>query len=220
MSRRIREDYRRPTNRSRTRRNRRARQEAERKALADIAAGITPSDSTASTPILEATAKANIKTGNGESAEPKAEPKIETALFESDRLTRDTRLVGRAIKSRWETPKDIAQAVMLKAGVKALESETATIPQLVMVGKLFLDVDRANQSEEHHQDRMDYYERARQDKAKVGEYRPGVNIGVQGGNATANIQIVLPHNFRDSGMLTEDEEQDKIFLPPTEPGLE
>ena len=79
--------------------------------------------------------------------------------------------------------------------------EEPTLPQLIGVAKLALDIERQNQGEEHHDDRMSYAERALQLRSKVGDYRPpgvgGTAIGVETDGA-ARVSIYLPARDEDA----------------------
>lgn len=129
----------------------------------------------------------------------------QTALFESRGGTRgDTNLVTRAIKKRWETDKRMSEAILTKIGLKALQDEKLTMPQLLGAGKLMLDVERQNQAEEHHVERMDYAERALQMRAKVGQYKPPVAGATVETAGPAKISIYLPENNRQADDLDAD----------------
>jgi len=129
----------------------------------------------------------------------------ETAMFERPREAReDVRLARMAIRKRWEPTPEETHAVLTKATIIALQ-ETAPAPVVLAVAKLHLDAHRQIQSDEHHDDRLEYHERALQIRSKVGDYIPpsgtsqiGINVASGG-----TLQIVLPHNFRDDGMVDE-----------------
>lgn len=128
----------------------------------------------------------------------------QTALFESRGATRsDTGLVTRAIRKRWETDKRMSEAILTKIGLKALQDEKLTMPQLLGAGKLMLDVERQNQAEEHHAERMDYAERALAHRVMTsGSPVPTVGVGVRmttadGQAADVGVQIYVPDNGRE-----------------------
>lgn len=129
----------------------------------------------------------------------------QTALFQHvGKISHDVKLTLAASRQRWPVAKEMAEAVLHSAGTKALE-EHATISQKVMVVKMFAELDARNQSEEHHQDRMEYLEKARQDRARVGEYRP-VNIGIKTEDSE-RVVVYIPDNHRDPPYSEEAESQ-------------
>ncbi len=96
----------------------------------------------------------------------------ETQLFERRQESRsDAGMARRAIKHRWETPKPLSEVVIRKALTLAaglpwtrpdgtVRQEEFTPIQMLGAARLALDVDRSNQSDEHHFDRLDYHERS------------------------------------------------------------
>lgn len=129
-----------------------------------------------------------------------------TALFEREHSSReDVRLARMAIRKRWEPEPEQTHAVLNKATQIAL-AETAQVGTVLAVAKLHLDAHRQIQSDEHHDDRLEYHERALQIRSKVGDYIPPAGAGSQIGINVAsggNLTIHLPHNFRDDGMVDE-----------------
>ena len=127
-----------------------------------------------------------------------------TALFENGAIRADTQLVRQAVRKRWQTPFEIADEVLRKAGEKILNQEEASPLHLAAIGKMYLDVERQNQADEHHRDRVALAERSLAIKAKVGsEYRaPSVGIMADGGN----VHIYLPNNHRDDPVVEYTEE--------------
>jgi hypothetical protein len=130
----------------------------------------------------------------------------DTALFESRGGIRgDAELVRKAVRKRWETDHRMAEAILTKVGLKALQDDTLSMPQLIGAGKLMLDVERQNQTEEHHAERMDYAERALAHRvATTGGPIPamGVGVGVRLGDrdsgAEVAIQVYVPDNGREA----------------------
>lgn len=133
---------------------------------------------------------------------------VKTAMFERPREAReDVRLARMAIRKRWEPTAEETHAVLTKATIIALQ-ETAPAPVVLAVAKLHLDAHRQVQADEHHDDRLEYHERALQIRSKVGDYIPPAGAGSQIGINVAtggNLTIVLPHNFRDEGMVDEEQ---------------
>lgn len=128
----------------------------------------------------------------------------ETALFERPRLAReDVRLARMAIRKRWEPVAEQTHAVLNKATEVAL-ADTAHPQTVIAVAKLHLDAHRQVQADEHHDDRLEYHERALQIRSKVGDYIPpsGTQIGINVATG-GNLHITIPHNFRDEGMVDE-----------------
>ena len=129
----------------------------------------------------------------------------DTALFERPQETRsDAIQVRRAVKRRWETDKRMSEAILTKIGIKALQDDQLSMPQLLGAGKLMLDIERQNQAEEHHTERMDYAERALQMRAKVGQYKPPVAGAMVETAGPAKISIYLPDNQREADDLDAD----------------
>ena len=131
-------------------------------------------------------------------------PETQTALFERPQETRsDAIQVRRAIKRRWETDKRMSEAILTKIGLKALQDEKLSMPQLLGAGKLMLDIERQNQAEEHHSERMDYAERALAHRVMTsGSPVPTVGVGLRmttaDGQATdVGVQIYVPDNGRE-----------------------
>lgn len=129
-----------------------------------------------------------------------------TALFEREHGTReDVRLARMAIRKRWQPEAAQTHAVLNKATEIAMR-DSAPAGTVIAVAKLHLDAHRQVQSDEHHDDRLEYHERALQIRSKVGDYIPSgssqIGIHVASGG---NLQIVLPHNGRDDGMVDEAE---------------
>jgi hypothetical protein len=136
---------------------------------------------------------------------------IETALFErQSEAVPDVAMVRQAKRERWGTSKPVQEIVIQKALTLAaglpwttptgeIRQEEWTPPQVLGAAKLALDVERQNQTEEHHGDRMGYAERALQMRAKVGDYRPAnvAAIGVETDGA-ARVSIYLPARDDDA----------------------
>jgi hypothetical protein len=151
--------------------------------------------------------------GNG------AEPIIDTALFERPQETRsDAKLVKRAIRQRWNTPKQLSEVVLQKALTLAAglpwrgpdgqqRTQEFSPAQLLGAGKLALDIERQNQHEEHHGDRMEYADKA---LAQRGQYNPAVRAAAKltlgaesdsGQSVEFGVAVYLPSNGRDDEEL-------------------
>lgn len=119
----------------------------------------------------------------------------------------DVRLARMAIRKRWEPEPEQTHAVLARATEVALK-DMAAPATVIAVAKLHLDAHRQVQADEHHDDRLEYHERALQIRSKVGDYIPPAGAGSQIGINVAtggNLTIVLPHNFRDEGMVDEEQ---------------
>ena len=134
-----------------------------------------------------------------------------THLFErKGDANADMRLVARAVKKRWTTDPKLAELVVKKLSHKALglpwknhdgtveQPEPYNPHQLGMAATVLLNVERMNQAEEHHHDRLEF---AREFK---GQYNPAVraaakiDIGKDGeGKLEMGIAVYLPDNGRD-----------------------
>lgn len=145
--------------------------------------------------------------GEGEAMESQAG----TQLFERPQEIRsDIGLVRRAVNQRWQTDKSKAQAIIEKVQCQALglpfinsegvtEQPAApyTPSQLIGAAKLGLDIEKQNQSEEHHQDKMEYYKRALDHRIKESAKSvQGMTINI-GADGQSNPVVYIPHNFRD-----------------------
>lgn len=136
-----------------------------------------------------------------------------TALFERpDECRTDARLARMAIRRRWEPePKDTKE-ILCKATEMALE-KGATLPMVVAVAKLHLDAHRQIQSDEHHDDRMDYQDRALRLRSNLNDHVGTSRVNIAGGDGS-NVLIYLPSQDDDpdevdrvanaEGMVTED----------------
>jgi hypothetical protein len=152
---------------------------------------------------------------------------VQTALFESQgQVQSDAVLVKRAGKRRWDVPQSMGVAILTKIGRKALglpirdaqgrEEQYAPLsdPQLIAVGKLFVDLERQNQSDEHHVDRIEYAEKSLKLRGGGVMAKAHVNLGHDGGgSASVGIQVYLPDNQRDGTLDVIDEPR----LPGEEP---
>jgi hypothetical protein len=127
-----------------------------------------------------------------------AESQLGTALFERPQeLRSDIRLARRAVNQAWQTDKKLGELILEKVSKQALGVETAqpfTPAQLIATARLHLDVRRLNQADEHHKDRMEYYERAL--AQRVGTRAdPAVELNVD--DCGFSVQINLPDNGRE-----------------------
>jgi hypothetical protein len=107
----------------------------------------------------------------------------------------------------------ITKALTLAAGLPwtgpdgKTKQEEFTPPQLLGAAKLALDVERQNQAEEHHGERMEYAERALAMRAKVGDYRPPQGqIARVDTDGPTSVSIYLPAR-------EEDPESIPVLLP-------
>lgn len=144
------------------------------------------------------------------------------SLFERPQEIRsDIGLVRKAVNQRWQTDKVKAQAIFEKVQSQALglpftnsegvtEQPVApyTPSQLIGAAKLGLEIEKQNQSEEHHQDKMDYYKRALDHRIKESEKSaPGMSINI-GADGQSNPIIYIPHNGREDYMA-----EDAVIFP-------
>lgn len=103
----------------------------------------------------------------------------------------------RAIRLGWldRAPKpEHTEAVMTKATMLAL-NESAKPHEVIAVSKLHIEYHSRVLSHLHHDDRMEYYERQRQMRAKVGDYVPpsgGPPINVNSNGGPVAVSIFLP----------------------------
>lgn len=140
----------------------------------------------------------------GSGADASTLPQVE--LFERPHEThQDARLARRAIMRSWEPEPRATQAILTKAAMMALRDE-AKLHEVIAVGKLHLDAHGKIMTEEHHNDRMGYYE-AVQDFRRQTSDIPAMPLTIN--QSGGNIAIFLPHNERDElaeepAMLPED----------------
>jgi hypothetical protein len=143
----------------------------------------------------------------------------ETALFERpDELKTDANLVKRSKRERWPVDKRMSAAILTKIARKALGLPCKdasgleeppvefSVPQLLATGKLMLDLERQNQADDHHEDRVDIAEkslaaRGRGVAAKASVHLEGMGAGTERGGATATVAIYIPDNQRDGGII-------------------
>lgn len=139
----------------------------------------------------------------------------ETALYENGlQATTDLKLTARAVK-RWKVDPLMGEQVLRKMGMKALgipyqrpdgkeePPEVFTPHQLSLAASVLLAAERMNQVEEHHAERMQYADRALNQR---GQYNPAVRAAMKasvpsenGGSRelTMGVAIYLPSNGRD-----------------------
>lgn len=173
----------------------------------------------AGTPVSQPTAQeAAAEAQPGEASDPGSD----TRLFEYGKgIDKDAKIIARARRERWKTDPKLAELVVKKLAHKALglnwknangetePPEVFTAHQLGVAATIMLNVERLNQSEEHHADRMDLNERALQLRSRVGEYRPsagGAAVSVET-DGPARVSIYLPERDSDDGspiLLPED----------------
>lgn len=140
----------------------------------------------------------------------------ETPFFERPQETRsDVNLIKLARRKRWDTDKNLGELLIKKLAHKALGLEwngpdgmekavEFSPPQLIGAAKLMLDVERQNQAEEHHIDRLEYAERALTQRHRGVMAKAQVNMGRgSDGEASASvgIQVYLPDNGRGGDVL-------------------
>lgn len=131
------------------------------------------------------------------------EAPVETPIF--DRLEKarsDAAMVRRAIRHRWQPDPRVTQAILSKAATIALDDRTSP-PVFNAMAKLQFEAERQVTSDEHHHQRMDYYERALSLKAGVrvpetigGAPPPGTAVTVDT-SGPSRISIYIPDNGRD-----------------------
>lgn len=126
----------------------------------------------------------------------------ETALFDRPQTTRsDVRLARMAIRKRWEPEAEQTHAILNKASQMAL-LETAPMPNVIAVAKLHLDAHRQVQSDEHHDDRLEYHDRALQLRAVAGGVNV-VNIDTAGGDSRINIYLPNQDDDPDDAAIVD-----------------
>lgn len=135
--------------------------------------------------------------GAGSQTPPQPAP---VALFERLRETRsDVRMARRALLNRWRPKPEVTEAILTKASVMALDDK-AKVGEVIAVGKLHLDAHRQAIADEHHGERLDYYDRAL-DHRIAGSSGPmpggGVGVHVQGEGRDVSVVVFLPDNGRD-----------------------
>lgn len=123
---------------------------------------------------------------------------FQTALFDRRDETRsDARLARRAILNRWRPKPEATEAVLTKATMMALD-EHAKVNDVIAVGKLHLDAHKTLVGDEHHGDRMDYYERALALRANEAGI-PGTGIQMET-DGPAKVTVYLPNNRRGESL--------------------
>lgn len=154
-----------------------------------VAEAANPSENLAEPqPVAQDTA---APVGSGGEAQPL--PHVE--LFERPHETNaDVRLARMAIKRSWEPEPRATQAILTKAAMMALRDE-AKLNEVVAVAKLHLDAHGKVMVEEHHNDRMEYYDRALALRASDAGM-PGTGIRMET-DGKAKVTVYLPNNGRD-----------------------
>ena len=137
----------------------------------------------------------------------------QVALFESrPDVTKDARLARMAIKRSWEPQPEATAAVLTKATVMALK-EDAKVEHVVAIAKLHLDAHAKVMTEEHHNDRLEYYERALE--ARMSGALPAGGTGIKmetDGSGKASVMVYRPNNARD-GLDDELRPEDLLDRP-------
>jgi hypothetical protein len=133
--------------------------------------------------------------GGGGGGSPASVP--ETALFERPQDVRsDARLVGQAVRQRWQTDPQLGTRILEKVSRQALGEEPAppfTPSQLVGVTRLHIEVCRINQADEHHRDKMEHQQRA----LAFRQGQVNINVGCEPSSCPTKPKIMIPHNYRD-----------------------
>lgn len=104
----------------------------------------------------------------------------------------DVRLARMAIRKRWEPEPEQTHAVLARATEVALK-DMAAPATVIAVAKLHLDAHRQVQADEHHDDRLEYHDRALSLRREVADVPLPITVNGSGNN----ICIFLPHNDRD-----------------------
>jgi hypothetical protein len=148
-------------------------------------------------------------------AEAQAAENPDTRLFEYGKgIDKDAKIIARARRERWKTDPKLAALVVQKLAHKALglkwknadgeveAPEVFTPHQLGVAATIMLNVERMNQAEDHHVDRMEYADKALMLR---GSYNPAVRATAKvamtddetGKSVGMAVQIYLPSNGRD-----------------------
>lgn len=166
----------------------------------------------AGTPVSQPTAQeAAAEAQPGEASDPGSD----TRLFEYGKgIDKDAKIIARARRERWKTDPKLAELVVKKLAHKALglnwknangetePPEVFTAHQLGVAATIMLNVERMNQAEDHHVDRMEYADRALMLR---GTYNPAVRATAKvavtdedtGKSTSVGVSIYLPDNGRD-----------------------
>lgn len=128
---------------------------------------------------------------------PETPPGPQTALFERrDNIRSDARLVAKAIEFGWIPRSEVTEAIMTKASMQAL-ADNAKPHEVTAVAKLHLVARSQEMAHAHHQERMDYHERALSLRREQADIDPVPSVVVNN-NGQAAVSIYIPENFRDS----------------------
>jgi len=163
-----------------------------------------------------ATSQPNAQEGP---AEAQAGENPDTRLFEYGKgIDKDAKIIARARRERWKTDPKLAALVVQKLAHKALglnwknadgsvePPEQFTPHQLGVAATIMLNVERMNQAEDHHVDRMEYADKALMLR---GSYNPAVRATAKvavtdedsGKSTSIGVSIYLPDNGRDDPPL-------------------
>jgi hypothetical protein len=131
---------------------------------------------------------------------PESPPGVQTALFERrDNIRSDARLVAKAIEFGWLPKAEVTEAIMTKASMQALEDK-AKPHEVTAVAKLHLVARAQEMAHVHHQERMDYHDRALEHRIAGTGAGGGAGVGVhvhQGDGKDVSVLVYLPDNGRD-----------------------